>query len=39
MMFDRNLMMPLGLVALTVSGLLFQVATFALHTPVTSLHP
>jgi hypothetical protein len=38
-MFDRNLMMPLGLLALTVSGLLYQVATFALHTPLTALHP
>jgi hypothetical protein len=39
MMFNKNLMMPLGLLALTVSGLLFQVTTYALHTPLTSLHP
>ena len=38
-MFNKNLMMPLGLLALTVSGLLFQVATYALHTPLMSLHP
>jgi hypothetical protein len=38
-MLNKNLMMPLGLLALAVSGLLFQVATYAMHTPLTSLHP
>jgi hypothetical protein len=39
MMFNKSLLMPAGFAALAFSGLMFQIATHALSTPVTMLHP
>ncbi|MBB4290303.1 hypothetical protein GGE16_002343 [Rhizobium leguminosarum] len=38
-MFSKSLIMPLGFAMLAISGLLFQLAMYALETPVTQLHP
>ncbi|AHG45439.1 hypothetical protein RLEG12_20385 [Rhizobium leguminosarum bv. trifolii CB782] len=38
-MFSKSLIMPYGFAMLAISGLLFQLAVYALDTPVTHLHP
>jgi hypothetical protein len=38
-MFSKSLIMPLGFAMLAVAGLLFQIITHALHSPVTLLQP
>lgn len=36
-MFSKSLIMPFSFVMLAIAGLLFQIATHALHSPVTLL--
>lgn len=38
-MFSKSLIMPVGFAILAIAGLLFQIATHALHYPVTMLQP
>lgn len=38
-MFSKSLIMPVGFAILAIAGLLFQIATHALHSPVTMLQP
>lgn len=38
-MLNNDWMMPLVLAALALSGLLFQIASYALSPPITLLHP
>ena len=38
-MFSKSLIMPAGFALLAVAGLLFQLAVYALETPVTLLQP
>jgi len=38
-MFTKSLIMPFGFATLAIAGLLFQLTVYALHTPVTLLHP
>ena len=38
-MFSKSLIMPVGFALLAIAGLLFQLAVYALETPVTLLQP
>ena len=38
-MSSKSLIMPLGFAVLALSGVLFQLAAYALQSPVTYLHP
>ncbi|EJZ21623.1 hypothetical protein RCCGEPOP_09022 [Rhizobium sp. Pop5] len=38
-MFSKSLIMPFGFAMLAIAGLLFQLASYALETPITQLYP
>jgi hypothetical protein len=38
-MFTKSLIMPFGYAMIAIAGLLFQIASYALHSPVTVLQP